>query len=279
MNVKHLLEKLNIQPKKSLGQNFLQDPNTLDKIANAADIAPTDTVLEIGAGTGALTIKLAQRAAQVLAIEIDERLLPLLHSQLRDFPNVNVYHADILQVDLDVLLGGRPYLVVANLPYYITSKILRHLFETRHKAQRLVLTVQQEVAERLVAAPGEMSLLSVSAQFYGSPRIVARLSPSVFYPRPEVASAVVRIDVYAQPPVEVPDEAVFFHVVSAGFGQRRKQLKNSLSSGLAISHTAAADLLTRAGVDPMRRAETLSLEEWAAIARLFAAQDARLFVQ
>ncbi len=279
MNVKHLLEKLNIQPKKSLGQNFLQDPNTLDKIANAADIAPTDTVLEIGAGTGALTIKLAQRAAQVLAIEIDERLLPLLHSQLRDFPNVNVYHADILQVDLDVLLGGRPYLVVANLPYYITSKILRHLFEARHKAQRLVLTVQQEVAERLVAAPGEMSLLSVSAQFYGSPRIVARLSPSVFYPRPEVASAVVRIDVYAQPPVEVPDEQVFFHVVSAGFGQRRKQLKNSLSSGLAISHTAAADLLTRAGVDPMRRAETLSLEEWAAIARLFAAQDARLFVQ
>jgi 16S rRNA (adenine1518-N6/adenine1519-N6)-dimethyltransferase len=279
MNVKYLLEKMDIQPKKSLGQNFLQDPNTLEKIANAADIAPTDTVLEIGAGTGALTIKLAQRAAQVLAIEIDERLLPVLHSQLRDFPNVRLYHADILQVDLDALLGSRPYLVVANLPYYITSRILRHLFEARNKAQRLILTVQQEVAERLVAKPGEMSLLSVSAQFYGKPQIVARLSPSVFYPRPEVASAVVRIDIYDKPPVEVPDEQVFFHVVSAGFGQKRKQLKNSLGSGLAISHSAAADLLRRAGVDPMRRAETLSLEEWAAITRLFAAQDARLFVQ
>lgn len=279
MNVKYLLEKMDIQPKKSLGQNFLQDPNTLEKIANAADIAPSDTVLEIGAGTGALTVKLAQRAAQVLAIEIDERLLPVLHSQLRDFPNVRLYHADILQVNLDALLGSRPYLVVANLPYYITSRILRHLFEARNKAQRLILTVQQEVAERLVAKPGEMSLLSVSAQFYGKPQIVARLSPSVFYPRPEVASAVVRIDIYDKPPVDVPDEQVFFHVVSAGFGQKRKQLKNSLGSGLAISHAAAADLLRRAGIDPMRRAETLSLEEWAAITRLFAAQDARLFVQ
>ncbi|MCS6872038.1 MAG: 16S rRNA (adenine(1518)-N(6)/adenine(1519)-N(6))-dimethyltransferase RsmA [Anaerolineae bacterium] len=279
MNVKYLLEKMDIQPKKSLGQNFLQDPNALEKIANAADIAPTDTVLEIGAGTGTLTVKLAQRAAQVLAVEIDERLLPVLHSQLRDFPNVRIYHADILQVDLDALLSGRPYLVVANLPYYITSKILRHLFEARNKARRLILTVQQEVAERLVAVPGEMSLLSVSAQFYGKPRIVARLSPSVFYPRPEVASAVVRIDVYDKPPVEVPDEQVFFHVVSAGFGQKRKQLKNSLGNGLAISHTAAADLLMRAGIDPMRRAETLSLEEWATIARLFAAQGAHLFVQ
>jgi 16S rRNA (adenine1518-N6/adenine1519-N6)-dimethyltransferase len=279
MHVKYLLEKMDILPKKSLGQNFLQDPNALEKIANSAHIAPTDTVLEIGAGTGALTIKLAQRAAQVIAVEIDERLLPVLHSQLRDFPNVRVYHADILQVDLDALLGTRPYLVVANLPYYITSKILRHLFEARNKARRLILTVQQEVAERLVAAPGEMSLLSVSAQFYGKPQIVARLSPSAFYPRPEVSSAVVRIDLYAQPPVDVPDEEVFFHVVSAGFAQKRKQLKNSLSSGLAISQAAATDLLVRAGVDPMRRAETLTLEEWAAITRLFAAQDAHLFVQ
>jgi 16S rRNA (adenine1518-N6/adenine1519-N6)-dimethyltransferase len=279
MNVKHLLERMNIAPKKSLGQNFLQDSNALEKIANAAQIAPTDTVLEIGAGTGSLTIKLAQRSAQVIAIEIDERLLPILHSQLRDFPNVRLYHADILQVDLDALLGERPYLVVANLPYYITSRILRHLFEARNKAQRLILTVQQEVAERLVAKPSEMSLLSVSAQFYGKPQIVARLSPSAFYPRPEVASAVVRIDMYAAPPVDVPNEEIFFHVVSAGFSQKRKQLKNALSNGLAISPTAAADLLMRAGIDPMRRAETLTLEEWAALTRLFAAQDAHIFVQ
>ncbi|PJF37232.1 MAG: 16S rRNA (adenine(1518)-N(6)/adenine(1519)-N(6))-dimethyltransferase RsmA [Candidatus Thermofonsia Clade 1 bacterium] len=279
MNVKHLLERMDIAPKKSLGQNFLQDSNALEKIANAAQIAPTDTVLEIGAGTGSLTIKLAQRSAQVIAIEIDERLLPILHSQLRDFPNVRLYHADILQVDLDALLGERPYLVVANLPYYITSRILRHLFEARNKAQRLILTVQQEVAERLVAKPSEMSLLSVSAQFYGKPQIVARLSPSAFYPRPEVASAVVRIDMYAAPPVDVPNEEIFFHVVSAGFSQKRKQLKNALSNGLAISPTAAADLLMRAGIDPMRRAETLTLEEWAALTRLFAAQDAHIFVQ
>ncbi|MCE7946015.1 MAG: 16S rRNA (adenine(1518)-N(6)/adenine(1519)-N(6))-dimethyltransferase RsmA [Chloroflexi bacterium CFX4] len=279
MNVKYLLEKMDVLPKKSLGQNFLQDPNALEKIAAAAQIAPSDTVLEIGAGTGALTVKLAQRAAQVIAIEIDDRLLPILHSQLHDFPNVTVHHADILQVNLDALLAERPYLVVANLPYYITSKILRHLFEANNKAQRLILTVQQEVAERLVAKPGEMSILSVSAQFYGKPQIVARLNPAVFYPRPEVASAVVRIDMYRQAPVDIPDEEVFFHVVSAGFGQKRKQLKNSLGSGLDMPHAAAAALLERAGVDPMRRAETLTLEEWATITRLFAAQDARLFVQ
>ncbi|GAB4553143.1 MAG: 16S rRNA (adenine(1518)-N(6)/adenine(1519)-N(6)) -dimethyltransferase RsmA [Anaerolineae bacterium] len=277
MNPKYLLDKNDILPKKSLGQNFLQDPNTLEKIANAAEIGREDTVLEIGAGTGALTVKLAQRAGHVLAVEIDERLIPILHHQLGEFRNVSVVQADISTTDIDTLVGEGDYCVVANLPYYITSAILRDLFEAKNKPKRIVVTVQLEVAERLVATPGNMSLLSVSAQFYGKPQIVTRLNPAVFYPRPEVHSAVVRIDMYRQPPVNVPDAGSFFKVVRAGFKQKRKQIKNSLGSGLEISHPAAAALLSQAGVDPMRRAETLTLEEWAAVTRVVSAAEPQRF--
>ena len=278
MNPKQLLDQYAIAPKKSLGQNFLHDPNTLEKIASLAELTREDTVLEIGPGTGALTEVLARHAGRVIAVEVDARLQPLLEERFAAYPHVELVFEDILNAHYPALTGDN-YVVVANVPYYITSAILRRLLETEPRPRRLVMTVQVEVAERLVAAPGEMSLLSVSAQFYGKPQIVARLSPAAFYPRPEVSSAVVRIDLHPKPPVDVPDEELFFHVVSAGFGQKRKQLKNSLSSGLALSHAAAADLLVRAGVNPMRRAETLTLEEWAAITRLFAAQDARLFVQ
>src|SRR5262249_34673621 len=153
------------------------------------------------------------------------------HQQLADFSNVQLVHGDILETNVQELVGNGPYTVVANLPYYITSAILRHLLDVPHKPQCMVLTIQQEVAERLIAKPGDMSLLTVSVQFYGKPTIVTRLNPATFWPRPDVASAVVRIDVYDQPPVDVPSEQLFFRVVRAGFGQKRKQLKNSIGAG------------------------------------------------
>src|SRR5882724_1064815 len=243
MNPKYLMDTFNVDPKKSLGQNFLHDPNALEKIVHTAGITAQDTVLEIGPGTGALTVYLAQTAAQVIAVEIDDRLLPIIKHQLCDFSNVRVVHADILNVDIDDLAYDREYIVVANLPYYITSAILRHLLEGSHKPKRLILTVQQEVAERLVAPPGDLSLLAISVLYYGQPRIVTKLAPAAFWPRPDVASAVVRIDVYDRPPVDVPSDDLFFRVVKAGFGQKRKQLRNSIGAGLGISHPQAGAIL------------------------------------
>jgi 16S rRNA (adenine1518-N6/adenine1519-N6)-dimethyltransferase len=269
MNPKTLLDAHAIDPKKSLGQNFLHDPNALHKIVAAAELAPDDTVLEIGAGTGALTAQLAEAVpdGRVVAVEIDNRLLPILNQTLANYPNVELVCADILKTNVAELVGTAPYSVVANLPYYITSAILRHLLEADHKPRCLVLTVQEEVAERLSARPGNMSVLAVSVQFYGQPYIVTRLGAAAFWPRPDVGSAVVRIDVYNadQRPVAIDDEALFFRIVRAGFGQKRKQLKNSLSAGLNLSPTDAGAWLEQAGVDPMRRAETLTLTEWAAL--------------
>jgi 16S rRNA (adenine1518-N6/adenine1519-N6)-dimethyltransferase len=270
MNDRLLLESHAITPKKSLGQNFLHDPNTLEKIVEIADFGPEMTVLEIGPGTGNLTHVLAREAARVIAVEVDTRLIPLLREQFADEPRVELVHADILETNVGALVGDKPFVVVANLPYYITSAILRHLLENTPRPQRLIVTVQREVADRLVAQPGDMSLLAVSVQFYGLPHIALRLNPAAFWPRPDVDSAVVRIDVYAEPPVEVPDESLFFRVVRAGFGQKRKQLRNSLGAGLQIDKTQAGALLEQAGIDPRRRAETLSLDEWAALTRLVA---------
>ncbi|MEP7287209.1 MAG: 16S rRNA (adenine(1518)-N(6)/adenine(1519)-N(6))-dimethyltransferase RsmA [Chloroflexota bacterium] len=273
MNPKYLMDTFSLDPKKSLGQNFLHDPSALEKIVSTAQLLPEDTVLEIGPGTGALTVYLAQSAARVIAVEIDNRLIPVLEHQLRDFPNVELVQADILDTNVEQLVGDQDYVVVGNLPYYITSAILRHILEVEHKPKRLVITVQQEVAERLVAGPGDMSLLAVSVLFYGCPRIVTRLNPAAFWPRPDVASAVVEITLYDRPPVDVADEALFFKVVRAGFSQKRKQLKNALGSGLGLSHPQAGALLETANVDPTRRAETLSLDEWSAITKVIATEQ------
>jgi 16S rRNA (adenine1518-N6/adenine1519-N6)-dimethyltransferase len=263
--IRELLEMYEIDPKKSLGQNFLHDPSALERILKAAELNPTDTVLEVGPGTGALTTKLAPLVQRVIAVELDERLIPILEDVLPD--SVELHHADILDTDVEALVGDGDYKIVANLPYYITSAILRHLLEVQHKPTALVLTVQQEVAERIVAKPGDMTVLAVSVQFYGKPKIVSKIGAAAFYPQPDVASAVVRIDVFSEPPVSVPDERSFFKVVRAGFSQKRKQLKNALGDGLQLTHAQAAEHLTAAGIDPTRRAETLALEEWAALTR------------
>ena len=259
---------MSIRPKKRLGQHFLSDPHHLNRIADAADLIPEDVILEIGPGTGTLTEVLLSRAGLVVAVEIDRDLIAHLRQRLNAPPTLKLVHGDILDVDPTQLItehAGRPvpYKVVANLPYYITSPILRHLLEASPPPTLIVVTVQEEVARRICATPPHMSILAVSVQFYGEPRIVHRIPRGAFYPPPEVDSAVVRIDVFPSPRVNVPDRSLFFQVVRAGFGQRRKQLRNALAAGLRLSREDITRALTHAGIDPRRRAETLTLDEWA----------------
>jgi 16S rRNA (adenine1518-N6/adenine1519-N6)-dimethyltransferase len=264
-SVPALLRAHGLHPQKGLGQNFLVDPVALGRIVAAADLMPDDVVVEVGAGLGTMTRILAEQAGHVVAIELDERLIGILHAQLADLPNVEIVHGDVLRIS-DFFSR---YKVVANLPYYITSAVLRHFLARVPRPRLMVITVQREVAQRIVARPGEMSLLAVSVQFYGRPRIVARIKAGAFYPPPRVDSAVVRVDVGSRPIVTLPNgvgEAAFFRVVRAGFGQRRKMLRNSLSAGLGLPPARVEEVLGRVGVDPRRRAETLSLEEWAELA-------------
>lgn len=263
-----LLQAHGLRPDKRLGQNFLIDASALERIVAAADLTPSDLVVEVGAGTGTLTRYLAKAAGWVIALELDRTLVEILHEKLADWPNVEIVAGDVLDYPKEDLqhLG---YKVVGNLPYYITSAILRYFLEREPRPRLMVVTVQREVAERVVAHPGDMSLLAVSVQFYGRPQIVRQIPASSFYPEPEVDSTVLRIDVGEQPTVflaEGVSEASFFQAVRAGFGQRRKTLRNSLSAGLALEPRLVEQALVAAGVEPSRRAETLSLEEWAGVA-------------
>jgi len=275
MDARKLLKQWGLRPSRGLGQNFLCNQAVLGKIVAAAELTPDDAVLEIGAGLGTLTERLARDAGSVVAVELDERLIPVLQSTLADFENVTLVQGDILALDPAALIGDSSagYKVVANLPYYITSAVLRHLLEASLKPRRMVLTVQREVAERIVAKPGQMSLLAVSVQFYGQPRLLFRIKPGSFYPSPRVESAVVQVDVYTTPPVPVEEPAVFFRVVRAGFSQRRKQLRNALAAGLGRSPDEVATRLREASVDPRRRAQALTLEEWARVARVLGDLD------
>jgi 16S rRNA (adenine1518-N6/adenine1519-N6)-dimethyltransferase len=268
-SVAALLRARGLSPRKRLGQNFLTDPVALEHIVAAADLAPSDLVVEVGAGVGTLTGPLAERAARVLALELDDELVDILHERFSASANVEIIHGDVLRLSLSDLVD-RPYKVVGNLPYYITSAVLRRFLSGTPRPQLMVVTVQREVAERAVAGPGKMSLLAVSVQFYGQPRIVARIPAGAFYPVPKVDSAVMRIDIGEKPVVylgEGIDEAEFFRVVRAGFSQKRKKLRNSLSAGLRFAPAEAEQALEQAGVDPGRRAETLSLQEWARVTK------------
>lgn len=271
---KALLDSYDILPKKSLGQNFMHDPKALDKIVASAQLQASDTVVEVGAGTGALTAILAGAAERVFAIEVDQRLRTLLEERFDEAVNVYLVFDDILKIDAAALVGADEYIVVANAPYYISSAILWRFLEAKKRPWRIIMTMQYEVAERIIGAPGAMNLLSIAVQFYGIPRIVSRLGPAVFWPRPNIDSAVVRIDTHENPLVKVPSSALFFRLVRAGFSMKRKQLKNALSGGLRIKASDARDLLRAADIDPQRRAETLSLEEWARLTRR--AADAKL---
>lgn len=271
-----ILDEGPVRPKKSLGQNFLADPVYLRKIVDAADLSYTDAVLEIGPGTGNLTEHLLARAGHVVAVELDPRMVRLLEERFSGNPRLTLVHADILATDIAHLL--RPYLaasytykVVANLPYYVTSAILRLLLEAEVRPALAVLTVQWEVAQRICARPGTMSLLAVAVQWYAVPRIVTRIPAGAFTPAPKVDSAILRLETRTVPPASVADESLLFRVAKAGFSQRRKQVRNALSAGLRIPPEHAEAALGSVGISPKRRAETLSLEEWAALTNALAA--------
>lgn len=260
MHPKQLLERYQLEPKKSLGQNFLFDENVLARIVDAADVNAVDEVLEIGPGLGALTRLLAQRARRVVAVELDDRFLPILHNELAGLTNVQILHGDILAQEPGVLFT-RPYKVVANVPYYITGAILRHLLAAAHKPEMMVLTVQKEVAERLTAVPPHMSLLAVSVQFYGRVQTITTIKAGAFWPRPDVDSAVVRVELMGARPLSLAEEESFFRIARAGFSQKRKQLQNNLRQ-LGLGKEEVGEWLAAAGVDGRRRAETLTLPEW-----------------
>ena len=262
LNAAALLKRYDLHAHKGLGQNFLQDPLALEKIISAAEIQPMDSVLEIGPGLGSLTRYLAISAKEVVAVELDKNLLPPLKAILSPYQNIRLIHGDILKLSPKDLNLENDYIVVANIPYYITSAVIRHLLESELKPRRIVLTVQKEVAQRICAEPGDMGLLALSVQIYGKPRVAANIPANAFFPAPKVDSAVLIVDIYSSPRIREELLNTFFKLIKAGFSQKRKTLRNSLSSGLHISPTDAADLLTRVNIDPQRRAETLSIEEW-----------------
>jgi 16S rRNA (adenine1518-N6/adenine1519-N6)-dimethyltransferase len=263
------LAGLGIRPRKGLAQNFLVDPAHRARIVAAAELSSQDAVLEIGPGPGVLTEMLAEQAGRVVAVELDDRLVPFLRERFAGQPHVTFIHDDILKVDPGALMGEWPgYKVVANLPYYITGAVIPHLLEAQPPPALTVVTVQREVAERMVARPPDMSLLALGVQFYAFPQIVDRIPAGAFYPAPKVDSAVVRLRRRDEPAVPGVSANSFFRVARAGFSQRRKQLRNSLGSGLGVGAARAESWLAAAGVDPQRRAETLTLAEWGALAHV-----------
>jgi len=286
------LAALGIRPKKGLGQNFLVDSVHLARIAAAANLAPTDTVLEIGPGLGALTELLAAQAGRVIAVELDDRLIPYLRAGFVARPHVTIVHGDILELapgelvrdalrlertgpEAQEFAAGVTYKVVANLPYYITSAAVRHLLEAKLPPKLLVLTVQREVAERMVASPPKMSLLALGVQFYCTAQIVARIPAGAFCPVPKVDSAVVRLVRRSEPVVPGVTDEEYFRVAKAGFSRPRKQLHNSLAGGMRVSPSRAEAWLDAAGIDPRRRAETLALDEWGKLASIVKRIDAQ----
>lgn len=273
LRIPELLRQHGIHPDKRLGQNYLVEHTYLRQVITAAEITSQDCVLEIGAGIGNLTRFLAAHARCVMAVEIDARVLPALKQVLAPYDNVKIVQADILEVDPINLFPAEEhpagYLVVANIPYYITSAVIRHLLEAPLKPRRMILTIQREVAERICATAGDYSLLALSIQVYGDPSLVLHIPAGAFYPAPQVDSAVLRIELLPQPRIELPLLDTFFRLIKAGFSQKRKTLRNALSAGLGISTSNAAVLLEQAQIDPQRRAETLSIEEWQQLCRAY----------
>ena len=269
-----VLQKYNFSFQKKFGQNFLIDPHVLDKIIAAAEITKDDFVLEIGPGIGTLTQYLAEAAREVVAVEIDSSLIPILEDTLSSYDNVSVINEDVLKVDLRKLAeernGGKPIKVVANLPYYITTPIIMSLFESHVPLKSLTVMVQKEVALRMQAGPGtkDYGALSLAVQYYASPYLAANVPPNCFMPRPNVGSAVIRLTRFEETPVQVKDEKLLFRLIRASFNQRRKTLQNGLvnSQELDFTKEQVAAAIATLGVSPSVRGEALTLEQFAALA-------------
>lgn len=258
-----------VRAKKSLGQHWLVDRRIVHRIAEAADVSPNDTVVEVGPGRGALTGELAQRASRLIAVEMDRVLAPALEEKYADAPNVSVIEGDVLDLGVDEILnrggGGLPYVVVGNLPYNVGSPIVRRFLNAALKPRRLVVMLQAEVAERMAAEPGEMSYLSVETQVLAEARVLFRVPPRAFRPPPKVHSAVLRLDVRDSPDVEVDSISSYLELAQAGFAAPRKRLRNSLAIGLRIPAPEAGAILGAAGVDGDQRPALLDLDAWRAI--------------
>lgn len=266
----HILNRFKLRADKKLGQNFLIDENVVRNIVAAAELTEADTVLEVGPGIGTLTQGLAESKAEVVSVELDKRLLPVLATTLDGYDNVKIINGDILKVDIMEVVGHKEFKCCANLPYYITTPIIFAILEKRLPMERLVVMVQKEVAERMAAKPGgkEYGALSVAIQYFTEPEIAFIVPPSSFIPAPSVDSAVIVCKRRSQPAVNVEEEELFFKVVKAAFSLRRKMISNSLKN-MGISSEQCKEWLQLAGVDGKRRAETLSLEEFAALANSF----------
>lgn len=269
VKIADLLQKYNLRPKKGLGQNFLIDETALQKIVTAADITNDDLVLEIGPGLGSLTRHLAVAAGYVVSVEIDRNLIPPLQETLKTHNNVNIIQGDILSLDIEQALSPTQlkkklpdYTVVANIPYNITSALIRHLLEAAIKPSRMVLTIQYEVAMRICAHPPNLSLLALSVQVYGEPQVMHKIPAGAFYPSPKVDSAILRLRLYPHPLIPPSHLNTFFHLAKAGFSQKRKTLRNSLSAGLRMTKLEVEKMLLKHNIDPGRRAQTLDIEEW-----------------
>ena len=271
-----VLKKYNFTFQKKFGQNFLIDPHVLDKIIAAAEITREDFVLEIGPGIGTMTQYLCESARQVLAVEIDRALIPILQDTLSEYDNVELVNADVLKLNLARIAeeknGGKPIKVVANLPYYITTPIIMGLFEERVPIESITVMVQKEVAQRMQAGPGskDYGALSLAVQYYAQPYIAAYVPQNCFMPRPNVGSAVIRLSKYAKPAVSVRDEAFMFRLIRASFNQRRKTLVNSLknSGDLELSREQIISAIQALGKSETVRGETLTLEEFARLSEL-----------
>lgn len=273
-----ILRDLGVTPSRRMGQNFLVDRGVLAEIIEAAAVQSGETVIEVGPGLGILTAALAEAvgpAGRVVAVELDKRLAPYLEAAYAGVPQVMIVQRDILRVAPADLVGDAPYVVVANLPYQITSAAFRHFLEAVHPPRRMTVLVQREVARRIAAQPPEMSVLAVAVQFFAAPRIARIVPPEAFVPRPEVHSAILTLTVGA-PPLPRARWRGFFALVQAGFGAKRKQLHNSLTDRLRLPREAVGALLDAAGIDGMRRAQTLALDEWLALDRAAVEQNISL---
>lgn len=271
-NTIEVLQKYHFNFQKRFGQNFLIDPNVLNRIVEASDITEDDCVLEIGPGIGTMTQYLAEAAGKVVAVEIDKNLIPILEDTLSEYANVTVLQADILKVDLQELVQkynqGRPIKVVANLPYYITTPIIMTLLEESVPVESITVMVQKEVADRMQVGPGtkDYGALSLAVQYYAKPETVANVPPNCFMPRPNVGSAVIRLTKYTEPPVKSENPAFLFSVIRASFNQRRKTLANGLNGGLGLSRETVQNALREMHLSETVRGETLTLAQFAELA-------------
>lgn len=264
--LRETMRRHEIEARKEFSQHWLVDRDALDTITTAAELTRDDTVVEVGAGMGVLTVELARRAGRVVAIEVERDVLRSLRDMVKPYGNVEIIHEDLLKLNPSELMEGTDYKVVANLPYSITGLALRVFLEAAHPPRRMVVLIQKEVAERLVAKPGDLSLIGLSAQFYSTPRIVAIVPASSFSPPPKVDSAIVALD-WHEPPTDAETRARMFVFAKIAFSQRRKQLHNILPSGLYLSATQVASWLEVAGITPDRRPQTLSVDEWVRLAQ------------